>query len=161
MKRHKRRRHDLIKTAILNFLFVLKSCRTDVEIVLTRPSVTRLLDYFSIFRHLLANENLLSSVKIVDVGKNVCPIIIKPYQKLSKDFIFCQSDEISPNLVALLTSHPCPFRMNRFDFTEVLLNNFSSLRIFLKWGRERFKMKEVSACASIISIVSYGGRYHF
>ena len=50
---------------------------------------------------LTKNKNLPSSIKIAKVGTNVWQILMKPYQKLPKDWKVCQSVEISPNLVTL------------------------------------------------------------
>ena len=64
-------------------------------------SVTRLLDYFSIFGHLHQWKFAQKYRKFADVGLKFCQILNKRIKNCRRLWIFCQSGQISSILVTL------------------------------------------------------------
>ena len=76
------------------------------EATTTSSSVTRWLLQYSLFVHLQPWKIAQWYTKFAKVGNNFCQILNKPSLNCQRHFNFCQSGEISPNVVTLTTSPP-------------------------------------------------------
>ena len=68
-------------------------------------SVTKCLEYFSLFGYLQRLEFAQNSLKIAKVGSKFCQTLNIPSKVCQRFLKLCPSGEISPNLVTLFTEH--------------------------------------------------------
>ena len=70
-------------------------------------SVTRWLEYFSIFGHLKECKFSQKHKIFAKVGSKFCQIVNTAFKSYPNTLKLCQSGKISPSLVTLLMNHPC------------------------------------------------------
>ena len=103
------------------------------------PSVTRCVEYFSKFGHLQQCEFDQRHTKFTKEGSKFCVILNVPSKLCQRLVRFCQSGEISPNLVSLALALSCSFQSSHLNLKNVsIVINKNARFFFLTVTRKKF-----------------------